>query len=182
MPEYGDPDNARSWTNAIVVVAFPDEAGEYPADPATVADEWPAGWELAGLLDGGQGFVTSRTSTITDDNAWGQILISSVETGVKTTRAFTALEQNEVVDRLEHIEDGVQYQRGPERVKIGFETIDLGRGVTQRRISKYQAEVRINGDSTENEGTSERHPFIATIFPDTDQGLWIVQRSEAVGS
>jgi hypothetical protein len=181
MPDWGNPDNARAWRNAIVYIAFAI-AGVFPEPPETLNDEFGEGWDAVGLLDGGQGFTTGRTSTRSTESAWGNIQIADLESGVTTTKTFTALETNPTIDRLEHIEDGVQYQRGPERVKIGFETYDTGRGIKQRRISKNEAEVRINGDTTEGESQSERHPFIATIFPDTDSGLFLIQRGLVTSS
>lgn len=180
MPEYGDPDNSRSWDNANVYIAFDDGSG-FAADPATIDDEFGAGWDLVGLLDGQQGFTEATSETVTNTSAWGNVQIASKTTDQVTTKTFTAYETNDTTDRLLHIEEGIQYRRAPERVKIAFENVDQGRSVTERRISYYQAEVRQNGDLTDNETAPKSIPFIATIFPGTSAELWTIQRAE-VGS
>jgi hypothetical protein len=181
MPDYGDPSNARSWTNANVYIGFAS-SGVYPTTPSTISTAFGSGWELVGLLDGGQGFSEQTTETVTDTFAWGQILIASRVSDQKTTKTFTAYEANEVTDRLRGISGGVQYRQAAERVKIAFEAEDTARGVVERYISSFEAEVRINGDLTQNETTPQSFPFIATIFPGSALELWDIQRSVAASS
>ena len=186
MPEYGDTENTRSWSNARVLVAFPDGSGDYPALPATTEDEFPAGWELVGLLDGGQGFTEATSETVTETQAWGNILISRMVSDQSTTKTFTAYEINETTDRLRHIEDDggtlKQFRRPAERVKVAFEKLDGSKAVTERQITANTAEIAINGDMTETETTPAVLPFIATIFPDSDLSLFVIQRTAEVGS
>lgn len=186
MPDYGDTENTRSWSNARVLVAFPDESGEYPENPATIADEFPAGWELVGLLDGGQGFTEATSETVTETQAWGNILISRMVSDQSTTKTFTAYEVNAVTDRLRHIEnDGgvlTQYRKPAERVKVAFEKLDGSKSVTERQISSNTAEIAVNGDITETETTPAVLPFIATIFPGSELELFDIQRTAEVGS
>lgn len=186
MPDYGDTENTRSWSNANVYVAFPDESGEYPALPEDASAEFPEGWDLVGLLDGGQGFTEATSETVTETNAWGNILISRMVSDQSTTKTFTAYETNDVTDRLRHIEDDdgtlKQFRKPAERVKIAFEKLDGSKSVTERQISANTAEVAINGDITETETTPAVLPFIATIFPGSGAELFIIQRTEAVSS
>lgn len=182
MPEYGEVENTRSWSNANVWVAFRDEiTGEFPAVPATVNDEFGVDWHMVGLLDGDQGFTESTTETTTDTFAWGSILIASRKSDQRDTKTFTAYETNEVTDRLRSIEvDGPnfkQFRRPAEAVKVCFEKIDAAKQVAERQITANYAEIAINGDRTENETNPQVHPFIATIFPATDLSLYVIQRA-----
>src|SRR5690606_17836876 len=40
-----DVDNARSWDDATVFVAFKGGNGQFPSLPATITDPMPAGWD-----------------------------------------------------------------------------------------------------------------------------------------
>lgn len=178
MPDYGDTANARSWSNANVYIAFKDAiTGLFPSGPADIDAAMPAGWDLVGLLDGNQGFTEATTETVTDTFAWGDILVASRVSDQKTTKTFTTFETNDTTDRLQHIESGVQYRKPAEQVKICFETLDASKTVTERRISHNVAEVRVNGDLTENATAPKTIPFIATIFPGSSLELWTIQRT-----
>jgi hypothetical protein len=159
----GDADNTRLWADADVYVSFDLEA-ESPVDETT---EFGADWELIGLLDGEQGFVETREEEETDHYAWGGILFKTGRRNFKLTRTFTAFEDNETTRRLRwpgSEGDEIRVPR-PERVLIEFETREGD--LVRRVISAYQAEVKINGDVTENEVDPAALPFVATIFPDT---------------
>lgn len=183
MPDYGDPSNARSWDNANIWIQFPDVGGEFAAGPATIEDDFPAEWDHLGLLDGENGFVFSRSETITTTNAWGGITIASKRSDQSDTTTFTAHEVNELSDRLRGIEEdgGVlkMKRRAPERCKLAFELFDQGRAVSERFISSFEVEIAVNGDITYNETTPQSFPFLATIFPDGSANLWDIQRTEA---
>lgn len=183
MPEV---QNSRSWDDANVYVAFKDGSGQFPALPNTINDPMPAGWEEIGLLDGNQGFVEGMTETVTDSFAWGQRLMSRRRSDQVVTKSFTAHETNETTDRLQHIteDEGVlkQFQSPPEQVLVCFEKEDTTKGVTERQITANYAEIAVNGDKTENETTPKAVPFIATIFPDEDKALFVIQRSTVVSA
>lgn len=183
MPEYGEVENTRSWSNANVWVAFRDEvSGEFPPLPATINDDMPAGWEMVGLLDGDQGFTESTTETTTDTFAWGSILVASRKSDQRDTKTFTAYETNELTDRLRSIEetpDGMhtQFRRPAEAAKVCFEKIDGAKNVAERQFTANYAEIAINGDRAETETNPQVHPFIATVFPGTDLALYKIQRA-----
>ena len=181
-----DVDNARSWDDATVYVAFKDGGGQFPALPATITDPMPAGWDEVGLLDGNQGFTEGLTETVTDTFAWGQRLVQRRRSDQVVTKTFTAMETNEATDRLQHIREDngelKQFLEPPEQVLLCFEKQDAARGVTERQITAAYAEVAVNGDKTENETTPKSVPFIATIYPDADKALFVVQRSADSGS
>lgn len=175
----GDPSNANLWADANVYIAFDPDAAVIPADADTAFDNT---WELVGLLDGDQGFTTSRSEDVTQKYAWGQRLIKTSRRNFIETKTFRAFEYNEATQRLlypgsDPITSGERELKVPtvERVKIAFETIEDD--VVRRMISYYQAEVALNGDLNENEADVTGYPFIATIYPggpDTDI-LWYEQ-------
>lgn len=180
----GDPSNANLWEDANVYIAFDPDTAVIPTDADTAFDNT---WELVGLLDGDQGFTTSRTEDVTKKFAWGQRLMRTSRRNFEETKSFRAYEYNEAVQRLlypgsDAITAGERELKIPrvERVKIAFETIEDD--VVRRMISYYEAEVALNGDLNENEADVTGYPFLATIYPggvNTDI-LWIEQIS--VGS
>lgn len=178
----GDTLNARTWSEADVYVHFTPGSATIPADADTA---FGVGWELVGLLDGGQGFAESVSETTTDTYAWGKVLIASNKSDFKLTRTFSAYEDNETTQRLlwpgsTPPVSGLGVLKVPqlERVKIAFETRDPSRGVVRRLISYADAEVSRNGDVSEVEATPSLIPFLATIFPDGAGNLWRLQESE----
>lgn len=177
----GDPSNANLWADANVYVTF-NLSDTNPADADT---PFGGDWELVGLLDGDQGFTTSRTEDVSKKFAWGQRLVRTSRRNFEETKAFRAFEYNETVQRLlypgsDALAAGTRELKIPtvERCKVAFETIEDD--VVRRMISYYQAEVALNGDLNEGEAELTGYPFISTIYPggtNTDI-LWVEQISE----
>lgn len=164
----GDPSNAKLWAEADVFIAFDtDEANPADADTA-----FGSGWDLVGLLDGDEGFTESRDEDVTDHFAWGGILMKTGRKNFKLTRTFIAFEHNEVTRQLRWpgSDPGELKVPRPVRVKIAFETREGSE--VHRVISRYQAEVTVNDDITENESDPAALPFLVTIFPDDDGVLF----------
>ena len=171
----GDADNASMWDDADVFVSFNLGA----ADPATVDDEWPAEWDLVGLLDGAAGFAQTTDEPRTTGRAWGAGVVKTNYKGAEVMVKFTALEDNETTERLAR-------PNLREKVRIAFETREGGK--VRRRIAREPATVRRAGDSTSNEDNLESLPLQADIFPDTaidpadEDQFWSVQSTTDTGS
>lgn len=167
----GDPLNARLWTNADVYVSFDlDET-----NPATAETEFGGTWEPVGLLDGDAGFGETRDQQETDYFAWGQILVRTARRNYKETHTFTALEENDTVERLYRpgSEEGEYSVPTVESVKLAFE---LREGdAVKRLITRSRAEVTLNGSRTVSESGLATYPLVATIYPDGDGVLFDVQ-------
>lgn len=157
----GNPEMASLWPDADVYTA---PLGT--ALPATVADVFPAGWDLVGLLDGEEGFTHARDESVDDLFAWGGILVRRSRRNFKATVSFTALEDNDVTRDL--IWPGSTATSivvpVPQRILIAFETREGDK--VQRLISAYQAEVEVSGDIVDKESDLTKYPLIATIYPD----------------
>lgn len=173
----GDPSNATVWPDADVYVG---------PTSATIPADWntPFGpdWDLVGLLDGDAGFVQSREEETNDIYAWGGILVRTTRRNFKQTITFTALEDNETTKSLiwPGSTGGQLVVPRPARVKVAFE---MREGSTVKRlISKYEAEVAINGDITDSEADLTRYELMATIFPDSNGVLFVEQSSLVVSS
>lgn len=174
----GDPANASIWVDADVYVAFDLEA----ESPATIDDDFGVDWELVGLLDGDDGFSETRDEDVNDHYAWGGILIATSRRNFKLTKKLTPLEYNTTTRQLVYpgSATGEIIVPRPAVVKIAFETTS-GEKV-RRLISRYKAELSVDGDLTVNETDVESFPLVATIFPDGDGVLFDEQLSEALGS
>lgn len=181
----GTPANARQWADADVYVAFAPEAGTLDdvVDPETVDDEFGADWDHIGLLDGEDGFTTSRDEDTTDHFAWGGIYLRTSRKNYKETHSFTALEDNDTTWRLRYpgstrgVEIVVPSGNQIERVKIAFELRD--HDIVNRLISAFEAEVTLDGDVEENEDDIAGLSFVATVFPTADGVLWTPQETES---
>jgi hypothetical protein len=92
----GNAENTALWANADVYVSW-DAA---PAMPTDVTTPLGVGWELAGLLDGAEGFTEARESESSEKYAWGGILYKRTSSKHKRTFKFVALEDNDVTFRL----------------------------------------------------------------------------------
>jgi len=175
----GDPSNANLWPNADVYTA---PVGT--ALPATVDDDFPAGWDLVGLLDGDAGFAHSRDESVSDLYAWGGVLVRRSRKNLKVSVKFTALEDNAVTRALVwpgSTETSI-VNPVPERILIAFETRE-GDKIT-RLISAYEAEVEVDGEIKEGEADLTKYALVATIYPDTavDPPELFVRQATAGGS
>lgn len=158
----GDIANASNWPDADVYVA---PLGT--SLPATVDDDFPAGWELVGLLDGETGFPEAREEEQNDFYAWGGTLVRRVRRNFKLTKSFTALEDNDTTWSLiwpGSDPDEVVVPR-PENLLVAFEVRE-GEKV-KRLITANYAQVDVVGEITDNESNITRYELAATIFPDS---------------
>lgn len=171
----GDPANVALWADADVYVGDTDAT-----DPADVDTEFGVEWELVGLLNGDDGFTDTRDEDVNDHFAWGGILVRTSRKNFKFTRKFTALEYNDVTRDLlwPGSSTGELVVPKPQlnRKKIAFETREGD--VVHRLISKYQAEISVDGDVNTNETDLTQYPLVATIYPDADGVLFTEQQTE----
>lgn len=166
----GTPANAQIWPDADVYI------GSLTATaPADVDTEFGADWDLVGLLNGEEGFVHSRSEDVNDRFAWGGILVRTTRKNFKQTVKFTALEWNEVTRDLIYPNStfGELIVPRPKSIRIAFETREDDH--VRRLISKYRAEVAVDGDIVEKEDDLTSYGLLATIFPDADGVLFIEQ-------
>lgn len=170
----GDPANATIWPDADVYTG-PTTA----LDPADVDTPFPGTWDLVGLLDGEQGFVQARNEDVTDHYAWGGLIVRTSRKNFKQTVAFTALEDNDVTRDLvwPNSSAGELVVPRPQRIKIAFEMREGD--VVKRLISKYEAEVTVDGEITDNEADLTKYTLLATIFPDSSGVLFVEQKTDA---
>lgn len=161
----GDVSNARIWTDADVWVSFDLDT----VNPTDIDDDFGAGWDLVGLLDGDEGFTEARAEDESDFFAWGGIVIATSRKNFKLTRTFTAFEFNDTTRRLRWpgSDAGQIVVPRPERVKMAWETRTAE--VTHRLIAANYVEVVPNGDVKESESAPSPQPFIATVFPDASE-------------
>ncbi len=168
----GNPANAALWAEADVYVA-PFGSPK----PASITDPFPAAWTPVGLLNGENGFVTTREQDKTNHSAWGGILVRVSRGAFQLTKTFTVLEDNAITRSLiwpgSPVGKIVVPKPGP--ILIGFETREGG--AKHRLITSNYAEVDLNGDVTENETDLTQHELVATIFPTGDAELFIEQSS-----
>lgn len=161
----GDTTNASFWTDADVYI------GDYETavDPATVEDDFGAGWELVGLLDGDDGFTYARSEDKTDHYAWGGIIVRTSRRNFKQTVTFTALEDNDVTRDLIWPGSTVDQLVVPRAVpvKLAIETREGDK--IRRMITADYAEIEVNGDINENESDLTKYQLIATVFPDASE-------------
>jgi len=169
----GDPTLATIWPEADVYTAALGTA-----DPATVEDDFGAGWDLIGLLDGEAGFAHAREEDVNDIFAWGGIIVRTSRKNFKQTVAFTALEDNDAVRALVwpgSTSAALSVPR-PARIKVALETREDD--VVKRLISAFEAEIVINADIVDKEDDLTKYELLATIFPTSAGVLWNQQKTE----
>lgn len=149
------------------------------------------GWQFFGLLDGGQGFEEGIEVESTEHSAWGAGVIAVTYKGQKTTRTFTALEENSVVmdsvyntDDMTFDDEAGTYSGDlgvkdfTERVRLAFVTTS---GDTEKRaITKNYATVAATSAGSESEEALASKGFTATIFPDSNSKLWTVYKGASL--
>ena len=168
----GTAANVRIWNDADVYVHFESAgAAVVPVDQDTAFDST---WNLVGLLDGSDGFSPEDNVDETEHFAWGAGLIRTTRKNWTHTMGFTALEENEVVNRLRHPASTGALVSTPviERVRVAFETRDGSE--VKRMITAGQAEIQPAG-RTINEDDLSSTEFSVRIYPADDGGIWIVQ-------
>jgi len=168
----GNPDNAALWAEADVYVAPLGTAA--PTDGSAV---FPVGWVAVGLLDGDDGFTTTRDQDTNDLYAWGGILVRTSRAHFKLTKGFSVLEDNVTTRSLiwPGSTAGTIVVPRPESVLLAFETREPGTGKVHRLITANSAQVDVDGDVTENETDLTKYALVATIFPTGDGTLFTEQ-------
>jgi hypothetical protein len=149
------------------------------------------GWSYVGLLDGGQGFEEGIEVESTDHEAWGYGVIATTYKGQKTTRTFTALEENSTVMGLVYDTDGMTFddvagtysgdlgvKDYTERVKVAF--ITTSGDVEKRAITKNYATIAATSAGSESETALASKGFTTTIYPDTNLKLWTVYKGASL--
>lgn len=176
----GDPTKANLWTNADVWIA----SSLSTANPANVGAAFGAGWNLVGLLDGDDGMPESRDEDVSDQYAWGGILVKTSRRNFKLTKSFSALEDNTVTRALiwPGSTDTQIVVPKPVPVKIAFETRDPGTGKTERLITRNYALVTLDGDRDVNETDLTKATLAAVIYPDANGVLFDRQSAPTIAS
>lgn len=189
----GNTVNAAVWGGADVLIGSMT-ATVPTGNAAFILNETSGGtagvtteWDYVGLLDGGQGFEEGIEVESTDHEAWGFGVIATTYKGQKTTRTFTALEENSTVMGLVYDTDGMTFDNVAgtysgdlgvkdftERVKIAFVT--TSGDVEKRAISKNYATVAATSAGSESEEALASKGFTATIYPDSNKKLWTVYK------
>ncbi|MFG2748009.1 Ig-like domain-containing protein [Streptomyces xanthophaeus] len=164
----GDPLKANLWTDADVYIST-NLSATLPADADT---PFGVDWDLVGLLDGDDGFPESRDEDTDDKFAWGGILVRTSRNHFKLTKAFTALEDNDVTFSLLWPGSSATQIKVPRpaKVLVAFETREGDK--VRRLITANYAEVSLDGDHGENETDLESMTFTATIYPTGDGVLF----------
>lgn len=141
------------------------------------------GWSYVGLLDGGQGFEEGIEVESTDHSAWGYGVISTTYKDQKTTKTFTALEENETVMGLVYDVDAMTFddvagtyvgtlktRDHTEHLLIAFV---LTSGANEKRmITKSYGTVAPTSAGTDSEESLQSKSFTATIYPNGSNELW----------
>lgn len=181
----GDARNAELWTGADVFIA---DLGT--PEPTDVTEEWPSGWEPAGLLDGEAGFTMAREEESESFYAWGGLLVRKSKSQHTRTIAFAALEDNDVVFRLvnpgstrEDDGSGLVTSRVVvpqiEEFAIGFEMRD---GATTKRRMVKRASVEEVGEVVESESGLTVYNITVVLYPEADGTLFTELKNVATGS
>jgi hypothetical protein len=181
----GNTANAAVWGGADVLVA--PLGSPIPVGNAAFS----AAWKYVGLLDGGQGFEEGIEVESTDHEAWGFGVITTTYKGQKTTKTFTALEENSVVMDLVYDTTGMTFNDTlgtysgdlgvkdyTTRVLVAFVTTS---GDNEKRaISKNYATIAATSAGSESEEALASKGFTVTIYPDTNKKLWTVYKGASL--
>lgn len=171
----GDPNKTSLWADADVYIAPEGTAG-----PTDLTTAWPVAWELAGLLDGSEGFTESRESETSEKYAWGGVLYKRTSSKHKRTIKFVALEDNDVTFAL--VNPGstrtatggvrtatIKAPKAGERFAIGFETRE-GDAV-KRRVVKHAEVVEVD-EIKDSEEEPTVYGLTVIVFPEGDGTLY----------
>lgn len=170
----GDPDKASLWADADVWVA--DDLTT--PNPATWDAPFGAGWNLAGLLDGDDGFEEGRDEDKSDFFAWGGILVRSSRKNFKMTKKFSALEDNSVTRRLVYPGSARGTIIVPRHtpLKIAFEVREDDK--VHRLITRRYAIVDEIGAIKDGESDLKKYEITMAIYPDSQKVLFDEQNSD----
>lgn len=174
-----DPSKVDFWAHADVLVTEDLDADV----PQTALQQFSADWALVGILDGEEGFTTSREEEATKHYGWG-VYIGERFRNYSESRSFTALENNETTRRLMYPGSpagGIAPPDRSKKYKFAFEKREGNR--IHRLITANYATCTIDGDTTENETDPTSVTFVTTpvIDPETEL-FYIEQDSDAEGA
>lgn len=141
------------------------------------------GWKYVGLLDPSAGFTEGIEQSSTDHSAWGYGVIATTYSDKKTTKTFTALEENSTVMGLVYDTDDMTFddvagtysgtlkvRDDTTRVRVAFVTTS---GTTTRwKVSENYATVTATDAGSESEESLGTKAFDVTIFPTADRELF----------
>ena len=141
------------------------------------------GWKYAGMLDGDQGFEEAVEVESTDHKAWGKGVVFTTYQGQKTTKTFTALEENSTVMGLVYDTSGMTFDDTlgtysgdlgvkdfTTQVRVAFV---LSSGAKEKRLtSKNYATVAATGAGSDSETSIQKKSFTVTTYPDSSNKLW----------
>lgn len=187
MSGHGNTTNTAVWGGADVLIA--PVTATIPTGLAAFSSDW----EYVGILNGDQGFEEAMEVNSTDHNGWGFGVIATTYQGQKTTKSFTALEENSVVMGLVYDIDNMTFDdvNGTysgdlklrdltTRVRIAFVTYS---GDTEKRfISKNYATIAPTSAGSESETALHSKGFTATILPDGSRNLWYAAKGPSESS
>lgn len=159
---------------------------------ATVTAEIGAttGWAFVGLLDGGQGFEEGIEVEQTDHDAWGYGTIFTTYKAQKTTKTFTALEENKTVMGLVYDVDSMTFddtagtyagtlkvRDHTEQLRVAFVTTSGAK--VKRMISKSYATIAPTSAGTDGEEAIGSKGFTTTVYPNGSNELWYAYKGAA---
>lgn len=170
----GDVANPRIWEGCSVYHAPVGTAG-----PTDVTTDLNAAFEDLGLLSDETGMVESRSETVTDHYAWGNILVRTTRSKHKRTLRVAFLEDNpsvfEVINpgSLTYTAGGttIRTVKRPESYPRAWvlETTD-GTNVRRRHIPR--GEVIEVADIEHSEDSMTMFEATISVYPDADGVLW----------
>ena len=168
----GDPTKVDFWSKGDVWVTENLDA----AIPATENDPFGPEWHLVGILNGEDGFTDADEEETTDHYGWDDF-IGTRYANFKTTRTFTALENNEVTRKMLWPGSGPGEIKAPDRSKRWKVAFENREGAKVRRlITAFQAQIAANGERTTNKTDPTGLPFIVTPIPDPVTGRIYIER------
>lgn len=175
----GTPGNASIWADADIYVST-DLA---VALPASAAAAMPVGWgSPVGLLEGADGIVTTRSVDGEVKFAWGSKPVRKTRKNYLETVKFTVLEDNDKTRSLIFPGSSAGEIVVPVVVPVML-ALEVRDGTkVRRRITKGYAEIDVDGDMSENEDDLTKVSLVATIFPDSDNKLWLEQKTPTLVS
>ena len=167
----GNPANVDFWADADVFFSSNLAA----PNPATVNDPFGIAWHQVGVLDGEEGFTTSREEDSTKYFGWGEF-ITERRSNFAEPRTFTALETNPYTRMLRYPGSPSGAIKRPDysvKYKVAFEKREGTK--VHRLISANYCEIALDGDATENKTDPVGLAFKVNPIEDSSGVFWIEQ-------
>lgn len=167
----GDTSNVKFWADADVLITTDLEAPN-PSEN----EEFSAAWQYLGIINGEDGWSTTREEEATRHYGWGTY-IGERRRNFSESTTVVALETNPVTRQLRYPgspDGGIKAPDYSIQYKVAFEKREGNK--VYRRISAYRAEIVLDGDVTENESDPDSYSFLVTPLPHPGSDLlWIEQ-------